>query len=62
MPSRPSGRYSFTEISEVRATSAMVRVKGDHHARTPSCFAVVDSLRYPNAVQLRAWPWLPALT
>jgi hypothetical protein len=44
MPSRPSGRYSFTEISEVRATSAMVRVKGDHHARTPSCFAVVDSL------------------
>jgi hypothetical protein len=27
----------------------MIRMKGDHHARTPSYFAVVDHLRYPNA-------------
>src|SRR3954451_19441016 len=42
MPSGPSGRYSFTGISGVRATPAMIRMKGDHQARTPSCFAVAD--------------------
>jgi hypothetical protein len=31
-------------------------------ARTPSCFAVADRLPSPNAVELRAWPWLPAPT
>jgi hypothetical protein len=40
----------------------MIRMKGDHHARTPSCFAVADRLPYPNATQLRAWPWLPVPT
>ena len=29
----------------------MIRMKGDHHARTPSCFAVADRMPYPNAVQ-----------
>jgi hypothetical protein len=38
------------------------RLKGDHHARTLSCFAIADRPPYPNAVQLRAWPWLPAPT
>jgi hypothetical protein len=27
----------------------MVRMKGDHHTKTPSYFAVGDRLRYPNA-------------
>jgi hypothetical protein len=31
----------------------MIRMKGDHHAGTPSCFAVADRRPYPNAVQLR---------
>ena len=30
----------------------MIRMKGDHHARTPSCFADADRLPYPNAIQL----------
>jgi hypothetical protein len=38
------------------------RMKGDHHATRTSCFAVADRLPYPNAVQLRAWPRLPAPT
>jgi hypothetical protein len=29
----------------------MIRMKGDHHAKTPSYFAEVDRLRYPNAVR-----------
>jgi hypothetical protein len=29
----------------------MIRMKGDHQARTPSCFAVADRLLYPNAIQ-----------
>ena len=29
----------------------MIRMKGDHHARTPSCFAVADRLPYPDAMQ-----------
>jgi hypothetical protein len=48
--------------SEVRATSAMIPMNRDHQALTPSCFAVADRLVYPNAVQLRAWSWLPAPT
>jgi hypothetical protein len=53
--------------SEVRATWAMIRtkgirMKGDPHARTPSCFAVADRVPYPNDIQLRAWPWVPAPT
>ena len=28
-----------------------IRMKGDHHARTPSCFSVADRLPYPNAIQ-----------
>ena len=40
----------------------MTRMKGDHHARTPSYFAVADRLPYPNAAQLRAWPRLPVPT
>ena len=48
--------------SEVRATSAMIPMNRDHRALTPSCFAVADRLAYPNAVQLRAWSWLPAPT
>ena len=36
----------------------MIRMKADHHARTPSCLAVADRVPYPNAIQLRAWPWL----
>src|SRR3954470_4703976 len=44
MPSWPSGPCSFTGRSEVRAKSAMIRMKGDHHARTPSCFAAADRL------------------
>jgi len=27
-----------------------IRMKGDHHARTPSCFAVADCQPYPNAI------------
>ncbi len=42
--------------------SAVIRMKGEHHAKTPSCFAVADRVPYPNAVKLRAWPWLPAPT
>jgi hypothetical protein len=38
-----------------------IRLKGDHHTRTPSCFAVADCLPYPNAIQLRARPWLPIM-
>jgi hypothetical protein len=54
MPSGPSGPYCFTGISQVRATSATIQMKGDHHARTPSCFAVADSLPYPNlTIQVR---------
>jgi hypothetical protein len=41
-------------ISEVRATSAMTRMKRDHHARAPSYFAVADRRPHPNAVHLRA--------
>jgi hypothetical protein len=26
-------------------TSAMIRMKGDHHARTPSCFPVADRMQ-----------------
>jgi hypothetical protein len=29
----------------------MIRMKSNHHARTPSCFAVADRLPYPNAIQ-----------
>ena len=29
----------------------MIRMKGDHHARMSSCFAVADRLPYPNAIQ-----------
>ena len=29
----------------------MIRMKGDHHAKTPSYFAVLDRPRYPNAVR-----------
>ena len=60
MPSGPSDRYSSTGLPEVRATSAMIRMKGDHHPRTPSCFTVAARLQYPNAIQLRAWKKPPA--
>jgi hypothetical protein len=30
----------------------MIRMKGDHRARTPSYFAAADRLPYPNATQL----------
>ncbi len=49
---------SFTGMSEVRATSAMIRTKGDHPATTPSCFRLYGPLQYPNAVQLHARPGL----
>jgi hypothetical protein len=29
----------------------MIRMKGDHRARTPSCFAVADRLPYLTAIQ-----------
>ena len=31
------------------------------HTRTPSCFAVANRWPYPNAIQLRARPWLPIM-
>jgi divalent metal cation (Fe/Co/Zn/Cd) transporter len=31
-------------ISEVRATSALIRMKSDHHARTSSCLPVADHI------------------
>ena len=42
--------------------SATIRMNGDHHARTPSCFAGADRLPYLNAIRVRAWPWLPGPT
>jgi len=30
--------------------SVIIRMKSDHHARTPSCFAV-GPLPYPNAIE-----------
>ena len=39
----------------------MIRMKGDHHARTPSCFAVADR-PVPECHKLRARPWLPEPT
>jgi hypothetical protein len=38
-----------------------IRMKGGHHSRTPSCFAIADRWRYPNAIQLRARPRLPIM-
>jgi hypothetical protein len=32
----------------------MIRMKGDHHARTSSYFPVADRRPHPNAVHLRA--------
>ena len=55
VPWGPSGPCSFTGTSEVRATSAIIRMKGDHHTRTPSCFAVADRLPYPDTVALRGF-------
>lgn len=43
-----NGPYSFTGISAVRATSAMIRAEADHHAWTPSCFAVADCMPQPR--------------
>ena len=61
MPSGPSDRYSSTGLPEVRATSAMIRMKGDHHPRTlavsrsrPAC-----STRMPYSCELGKSPRHP---
>jgi hypothetical protein len=36
----------------------MIRMKGDHHARTPSCFAVADRLETKETTQRHEQPFV----
>jgi len=53
VPSWPSGPCSFTGKSEVRPTSAMIRMKSDHQAMTSKARAI--ALRHRCRGQIFRW-------